>query len=212
MWQRVPAGHEVLEGGKVPEYWLLELLSRFSQLQTQIEWTVHSYLHAKSPRLARALVNNHVNDRLRDRERWAYVKAIASDVGYDGDIPAASTAFNECSQVRNVIAHSEGGLVLVTSQDRDFQYYIFPQGWGKPVPDPLTPGVVHKLVTQCVWMSSYLNYLGFRGGMKFRSVDAGSEERGLPVRPLEILAPPPLVGIPIDWTPTGLMREMPGRG
>lgn len=210
-WRPIPDGQVVLEGDKTAEHWLFELLKSFSRVQGGTRTLVWQHLSVHSSSLADVLSVRYLG-RLNDDDRWAYVTAIASDVGYTESLAQPTRVFNEARAVRNFVAHAQE-LELFTTEGRPFWHYVVSPAWEKKgVPSNLTPRDVRRLATGCKWIEYLLQYLAYLGGAKFMSFVFARDEAGntLP-QPLELLPPPPLP-VPLDWEPNELIRDLPLEG
>ena len=92
-WRPIPDGQVVLEGDKTAEHWLFELLKSFSRVQGGTRTLVWQHLSVHSSSLADVLSARYLG-RLNDDDRWAYVTAIASDVGYTESLAQPTRVFN----------------------------------------------------------------------------------------------------------------------
>ncbi len=190
------------------EHWVLEFVGAFASLQSGIELVLDLYLRRLSPKVAKQITRKHLG-RLRDEDRWDYVKAMASDVGYAGSLLGpASDAFWRCKHVRDLVGHKEGGLMLVRDPATPSYYYRVPRN--PHIPDPLTPETFRLLVAEVRWLDAFVDHLGYLAGLPYAlpmarvGADGSPEERWI-----EILEPPPLPIAP-DWNKDGLFREIPG--
>lgn len=200
----VPDGKILLEGGKPAEYWVFLFISSFSRLQKSIESIITIRLCQHSEALGRKIARRHLS-RLSDEDRWDYVKALAKDVSYTGDLARPSQVYWRCKRVRDFFSHSQVMPELViTSEYQSFHYYKAKEHAG--LSEQLTPNGVRLLERECAWLSHFVYYLSYMGGTKAVQGHAIENERGEVVSArLEILEPPPLP-IDVDWKPDNLSR------
>jgi hypothetical protein len=194
----LPAGHVVIEGGQPAQSWLLGVLGSFARLQDEVQHQLTMYIYNKSAEhVALTLERCHFS-RLTDAERWGYIKSLAKDVGFTGDLNRASDAFWRCKRVRDVIGHSES---LELWFDPTIQAYTYLSGAKrlKGVPDPLTPAVLRMIEAETRWLWSLVRHLGYLGGVTYVSVGFHRHDDGkLHAPALEIPDPGPLPTDP-DW-------------
>jgi hypothetical protein len=206
IWWPLQDGEVYLVAGKPAEHWVLDLVGAFASLQDGIELILAMYLRRFSPAVTKKITKNHLR-RLKDEERWDYVKALASDVGYTGDLlQPASDAFLRCKDVRDLVAHQQSGLMLVRAPDNPTYHYSVPP---RPrTPNPLTPETFRLLAAEVRWLNAFLDHLGYLAGLRYASPmgRVGADGKSEP-RWIEILEPPRLPIAP-DWTNEGLFREI----
>lgn len=197
--------------GRPAEHWLLELVGTFSALQSQIEFIIEFSLGRHSPKLAKKIKEKHLG-RLSDGDRWDYVKALAADARYEGALLAsASDAFWRCKHVRDLVGHHEGTLRLARDRHSPMYFYVVTEERRKPqIPNPLTPEEVQKIVVEIRWLDAFVDYISYLAGNRYISRSFRVGENGQPQpRWLEILEPPPIRELTLDWTKEGLHREVP---
>lgn len=163
-WFVLPEDHVFMEANRPAEKWALGLLGAFTRLQEVIEGTVAGCIEASNPHLSQVIYKKHLQ-RLTDDERWAYVKALAVDVSYVADMQPASDAFWGCKRVRDIVGHSYS-LDLVYDTDLGSYRYQYNTAQHKNAPDPLTPAVLRRMVTDAHWLAALVRHIGYLGGVK----------------------------------------------
>ncbi|MCW2848956.1 MAG: hypothetical protein JWR90_2930 [Marmoricola sp.] len=201
VWFPVQPGQVVVEADRPAEHWILEFIGAFSMVQDQVEFAVFMRIRSESPRLAKTLQEKYLT-RINDTDRWEYVKALAKDVGYEGDINRASDTFKACQRLRNLVAHSNQ-LDLVREHGTSDYFYQLPPGvTPRGVPTPLTPAVFRQFAANCRWLRALIVHLESLGGTKFvLPVGIERADGSLYSPRIEMLAPPPLP-VPPDWAPS----------
>ena len=160
-------------------------------------------------RLGKTLREKYLT-RINDKDRWEYVKALALDVGYEGDTNRASDTFWACQRLRNVVAHSNQLQLVREHNSADYYFQLPPGVAAKDLPSPLTPAVFRQFAANCRWLNALIVHLESLGGENFVSPVGRQRADGSVYSPrIEMLAPPPLP-IPPDWnTSQDDWRELP---
>lgn len=200
----IPDGVAVFEADRTAEHWVLELLREFAGLQATIGSFLHTRFCEHSAKVADLLRKKHLA-RLSDDDRWSYVEALTTDVGYDDDLVMAKEAFFRCRSVRNVFAHPQFELTLATAPGRPEPHYVFPSSLKtKSIPDPLTPGAVRQLGADCRWLTYLVTYLSWRGSTRpWMRFDPSKEDNKVEL----VLSKPPPLPVSPDWTETSLFQS-----
>lgn len=181
IWWPLQQGEVYIEDGKPAEHWVLEMVAEFASVQTGIEAIVSAHLRRMSPGIADKITKKHLT-RLSDEDRWDYLKALASDAGYEGKLlNSASDAFWRCKRLRDLVGHYPTGLVLVRSQEQpDFHYRVPREGKFKKVPDPLTPQTFRQSGADCRWLHAFIEHIGSLAGIPFIRAIAKVDPDGRP--------------------------------
>lgn len=196
--------------GKPAEHWVVEFLGGFAALQNGIEQILGIYFQRHSPAVAKTLKKKHLR-RLSDEDRWDYVKALAQDGGYVGNLmPPASESYWRCKHVRDALAHPVTKLQLGRTETiPDYHYQLSKEARKPQIPDPLTPEVIRVLTAETRWLNAFLDHISCLAGnlydLPWARLDSGSSST---TGRTEILEPPPLP-IPGDWFSEGLYRFVP---
>ena len=209
VWFPVPPGRVFVEADRPAEHWVLEFIGALSMVQDEIEFAVFRRIRSQSPRLGKTLREKYLT-RINDKDRWEYVKALAADVGYEGDTNRASDTFWACQRLRNVVAHSTQLELVREHGTSDYYYQLPPDVAAKDLPSPLTPAVFRQFAANCRWLKALIVHLESLGGEIFISPVGRERADGSVYSPrIEMLAPPPLP-IPPDWnTSPASWRELP---
>lgn len=151
-------------GDKSAERWILDFLGAFSRLQSAISSTVWNVFAVRNGALAKVLYKTQLT-RLSDGDRWNYVKALAKDASYPGNMQIASDRFWRAKHTRDLVGHSP---TFEYAFDTTTGTYGYPANWGtgrsRQVPDPLTPQSFRQLITDCNWLVCLVNHLGSERG------------------------------------------------
>lgn len=208
VWWPLQEGEVYFVAGKPAEHWVLEMIGAFASLQQGIETILGVYLRRFSREVAKKITQKHFG-RLSDEDRWDYVKALASDAGYKGELMhSASDAYWRCKRVRDLASH-QTGLTLVRDQSSLTYHYLLPLGTqSKGIPEPLTPEQFRLLAAEARWLDALVDHIGYLAGIRYILPIARIGSDGEPQeRRIEILEPPPLPISP-EWDKEGLNREI----
>lgn len=166
---------------------LLRLLGAFSHLQIIIDDFAKTFFVNRMP-IAADVVCKRVISRIKDEERIQLFRAIADDVGSDGDLTNFNQVYSDVKRLRDKAAHAARFQIAGSDTLSVTESYVI----SGPEPDfrriELDRMELVEVVQKCRWLEAQILYVMYSSEL-IQGLSLGDQ-------PIEVVRPARLPG---DW-------------